>query len=349
MPPLLIADIARKAKVSPATVSRVINQPHLVASDRLARVRSVMSASDYVPTPLHLRRSPKTRHTTPKKIAVWFVGAKKNSSFNWVQDQFLQTQHTHDSRSLELSVLFTDTPDDLPPTLTERQVDGVIIQGMEPSPACMAKLGDLPHVWFMTRRSQTYAGDYVEPDNDANGRLAAIYLHERGHKSVAVIAADTGYSAVGWRVKSFVEKAKDLGLTVHSILGQSKPTSFLEIALVHEESDALAKRFHQTEPRPTGLYIPADHFCGSLFRSMRLAGLRSDRDFEAILGNYNPIIYHNLDHLPPALDINLPTLVSKVVDHLLWRIENPKIIGRVGITVAPTLIAASTQKSRMIA
>ncbi|NBQ57700.1 MAG: LacI family transcriptional regulator [Opitutaceae bacterium] len=37
MPPLLIADIARKAKVSPATVSRVINQPHLVAPDRLER------------------------------------------------------------------------------------------------------------------------------------------------------------------------------------------------------------------------------------------------------------------------------------------------------------------------
>eukprot|EP01031_Cornospumella_fuschlensis_P019689 gene19689-24127_t len=180
---------------------------------------------------------------------------------------------------------------------------------MEPSPACMTKLGDLPHVWFMTRRSQTYTGDYVEPDNDANGRAAANYLSQHGHKSVAVIAADTGYSAVGWRVKSFVEQAKELGLTVHSILGKTKPVNFLELVPVHEESDALAKRFCQISPRPTGLYVPVDHFCGSLFRSMRLAGLKSDRDFEAILGNYNPVIYHNLDHLPAALDINLPSLV----------------------------------------
>lgn len=48
---MLIADIALRAKVSPATVSRVINQPHLVAPDRLARVQAVMTAVNYVPTP----------------------------------------------------------------------------------------------------------------------------------------------------------------------------------------------------------------------------------------------------------------------------------------------------------
>jgi hypothetical protein len=109
------------------------------------------------------------------------------------------------------------------------------------------------------------------------------------------------------------------------------------------------QRFCQISPRPTGIYVPVDHFCGSLFRSLRLAGLKSERDFEAILGNYNPVIYHNLDHLPPALDINLPTLVRKVVDHLVWRIDNPKIIGRVGITVAPSLVIATSQNGQMIA
>jgi hypothetical protein len=136
---------------------------------------------------------------------------------------------------------------------------------------------------------------------------------------------------------------------VHSILGKSKPVNFLEIVPVHDESDALAKRFCQLSPRPTGVYVPVDHFCGSLFRSMRLAGLKSDRDFEAILGNLNPVIYHNLDHLPPALDINLTTLVRKVVDHLVWRIDNPKTLGRIGVCVAPTLVLPASQANQMIA
>jgi hypothetical protein len=38
-----------------------------------------------------------------------------------------------------------------------------------------------------------------------------------------------------------------------------------------------------------------------------------------------------------VLDINLSTLVRKVVDHLIWRCDNPQASGRVGITVSPTL------------
>jgi hypothetical protein len=30
--------------------------------------------------------------------------------------------------------------------------------------------------------------------------------------------------------------------------------------------------------------------------------------------------------------------VRKVVDHLMWRIENPGASGRVGVTISPTLI-----------
>ena len=63
-----------------------------------------------------------------------------------------------------------------------------------------------------------------------------------------------------------------------------------------------------------------------------------------MLGNYNPVIYHNLDHLPAALNINLPTLVRKVVDQLVWRIENPTAAGRVGATVSPTLTLAPQSK-----
>lgn len=346
---MLIAEIARKAKVSPATVSRVINQPHLVAPDRLARVQAVMTAVSYVPTPLHRRRGPKSRLAAPKKIGVWFVGAKKNPSLNWFQDQLLQVQPSNERQRIDLSVLFTESPEDLPRAVVERLVDGVIVQGMEPSAACMQKLGDFPHVWFMTRRTASYSGDFVEPDNELNGRLGADFLHSRGHKNVAIISTDPAYSAVSRRVRAFAERAKEIGLTVHTILGKPKAdASFLDNAPLHEESEWLVRRMMQITPRPTGLYVPVDHFCGSLFRSLRQAGLRSDRDFEAVLGNYNPVIYHNLDHLPAALDINLPTLVRKVVDHLVWRIDNPQATGRIGITVAPTLVTMA-QPKQMIA
>jgi LacI family transcriptional regulator len=336
---MLITEIAKKAKVSPATVSRAINQPQIVAPESLARIRSVMEEHNYVPAPLSRRRGPKPRPTDQRRIGVWFVGARANNpSLNWFQDQLLHVQSNDVRHRIDLRVMFSHSPDELPAGFAAEKIDGLIIQGKEPAPACLARLRDLPHVWFMTRRSVSYPGDYVEPNNEENGRLAADYLAANGHKVVAVISADPDYSAVTRRVRAFLERAAELRLTVHSILGQPNPgVSYLEIAPAHAESENLARALIGSTPRATGLYIPVDHFCGAFFRALRSAGRKPGRDFDAILGNFNPVIYHNLDHSPAAIDINLPTLVRQVVDHLLWRIDNRAVPGRVGVSVSPSL------------
>jgi DNA-binding LacI/PurR family transcriptional regulator len=220
---------------------------------------------------------------------------------------------------------------------------------MEPSPGCLARLREVPTVWFMTRRSRHYPGDYVEPDNAENGRLAAEYLRDRGHRSVAVISTDPDYSAIVQRSDAFLAHGARLGLAVHSVLGKTHPggTSYLEISPQHEESGSLVRRLLAETPEVTGLYLPADHFAGSFFRALRETGRSPGRDFEAILGNFNPVIYHNLDHSPAAIDINLPLLVRKLIDHLFWRVSNRDVTGRVGITVSPRLLVPEAA-SRLI-
>ncbi len=341
---MLITEIARKAKVSPATVSRAINQPQIVAPDSLARIRAVMHQHNYVPAPLNRRRGPKVRSSEQRRIGVWFVGAKANNpSLNWFHDQLLQVQSADPRYRVDLRVLFSNAPDELPAAIGTEKLDGLIIQGMEPSASCLAKLRELPNVWFMTRRSASYAGDYVEPNNEENGRMAADYLFQKGHKAVAVISTDPEYSAIARRVKAFIDRAGELRLPVHAILGRPNPgVSYLEITPVHGESETLARSLLATTPKATGIYVPVDHFCGAFFRALREAGKKPGKDFEAVLGNYNPVIYHNLDHLPAAVDINLPTLVRKVVDHLMWRIENPNTPGRIGISISPALIQPNT-------
>src|SRR3954466_13390391 len=138
---MLITEIARKAKVSPATVSRAINQPQIVAPDSLARVRAVMEQHNYVPVPVNRRRGPKPRHAEQRRIGVWFVGAKaKTPSLNWFQDQLLQVQSTDPRYRVDLRVLFSNHPGELPPNLANEQFDGLIVQGMEPQAGCLAQL-----------------------------------------------------------------------------------------------------------------------------------------------------------------------------------------------------------------
>lgn len=337
---MLITEIARKAKVSPATVSRAINQPEIVSPESLARIRAVMQEHNYVPAPLAQRRGPRPFRSDMRRVGVWFVGARANNpSLNWFQDQLLQAQSSDPRYRVDLRLLFSNTPDELPPTLLTERLDGLIIQGMEPSAECLAKLRELPYVWFMTRRSATFPGDYVEPNNEENGRMAAEYLKNRGHKHVAVVTTDPEYSAVAHRMRAFTAHSRTLGLVVHDVLGTPNPgVSYLEIMTQHVESEGLVRMLLGTTPKPTGIYLPADHFSGAFFRALRNAGKKPGRDFDAILGNYNPVIYHNLDHSPAAIDINLPTLVRKVVDHLYWRIENRHAPGRIGICISPSLL-----------
>lgn len=336
---MLISDIARQASVSPATVSRAINQPDIVAPESLARIRAVMESHDYVPPPLDRRRGPKSRLPRIRRLGVWFVGAKAdNPSLNWFQERIADAQSENPKLQIDVQMLFSNSPEELPRALTSERLDGVIIQGMEPSAAVFKSLKDLPCVWFMTRRSNNFPGDYIEPNNEENGQMAANYLADRGHRTVAVISTEPGYSANRHRIQAFSHHAAHRGMTCHQILGEVTPhVSYLKIAPINQEISQLVRRLGERSPRPTGLYLPSDHFSGSLFRTLRLNGFTFSREFEVILGNYNPLIYNNLEHTPTAIDINLSTLVRRVIDHLMWRIENPDAPGRIGLTVSPTL------------
>lgn len=304
-----------------------------------------MKKHDYTPAPVSRRRGPKTKKPSILNLGVWFVGAKAdNPSLNWFQERMSAIQEVNPVSRVDLNMLFSNSPAELPRALADSKLDGVIIQGMAPSPEVMAKLAHIPCVWFMTRRSDDFPGDYVEPNNEENGRMAADYLAQRGHKTVAVLTTDPSYSANVRRVRAFLERAQELGLKATSVLGEDEPgVSYLEIAPLNSETESLVNRLVALKPRPTGLYLPVDHVAGAFFRALRSAGLQPRKDFDAILGNLNPVIYNNLEHHPAAIDINLSTLVRKVIDHLVWRIENPDATGRIGLSVSPTLRPAYEQ------
>src|SRR5690606_12370507 len=155
------------------------------------------------------RRGPKSRIAEQRRIGVWFVGARSNNpSLQWFQEQLMQIPAADTRYRIDLRVLYSNSPSQLPRNLANEELDGVIIQGMEPSAECLAQMRHLPTAWFMTRRSLSYPGDYVEPNNEENGRMAAEYLKGKGHESVAVVASDPDYSAIVRRNRAFVEHAR---------------------------------------------------------------------------------------------------------------------------------------------
>ena len=135
-----------------------------------------------------------------------------------------------------------------------------------------------------------------------------------------------------------MQRAAELGLKTHRILEEEQPrVSYIEVSPLAGQIEQLVRRLKLQTPLPCGIYLPMHHFAGAIFRALRNSGLKYGEDFEIILGNYNQLIHNNLEYHPAAIDINLPTLVQKVIEHLVWRIENPDTAGRVGISISPCL------------
>ena len=333
-----VVDIARHARVSPATVSRVINQPERVKPERVLAVRNAMAALNYTPPPLHSRRGPKSRQLEARSIVVWFIGATNTSITDWFQEQIMELRPGFTQRRISINAFSTERPDRLPAQLEKRGIDGIILQGMEPSESVWNRLREIPNVWLMTRRSENYPGDFVEPDNIANGRLAAQYLASRGHRKVAVLTTDPRYSAIELRTRAFLDRSIELGLETRVIAPEStiRP-AYLESDPPAQMIHDLVDRWSADPSRPTGIFMPADNTCESFLQSASRTGLRANRQFELILGNYSPAIYRKLSHQPAAIDIHLSTLVNRAIDHLIWRIDHFDVPGRIGTQVSPTL------------
>ena len=333
-----VVDIARHAKVSPATVSRVINQPDRVNPARVLAVRNAMIALNYTPSPLQSRRGPKSRQLEARSIVAWFIGAANASITSWFQEQISELKPAFTQRRISINAFSTERPDRLPSQLERRGVDGIILQGMEPTEAVWNQVRQIPNVWLMTRRSEDYPGDFIEPDNRANGRLAAKYLASRGHRRVAVLATDPHYSAIELRTRAFVERCRELNLEVTVITPESivRP-AYLEANPPAAMLEELVRRWVAGPNRASGIYLPADHFCEAFLGMAAQAGFRPDRHFELVLGNYSPAIYRKLSHQPAAIDIHLSTLVNRAIDHLIWRIDHFDVPGRIGIQISPTL------------
>jgi len=341
-----VTDIARRANVSPATVSRVINRPKTVSELRVQAVRKAMKSLDYVPTPIGNRRGPKSRRPPVRSIGVWFVGARQTPGMDWFHDQVVQLGSSLAQYRIKVSMLYSATNQEIPIPILQSMVDGVIVQGAEPTPECWSRLSQLPTVWFMTRRSPTYPGDYVEPDNQCNGQMAADFLESLGHRQAVVLNSDPDYSAVALRTEAFCSQCSRLKMEA-TVVNNQEPgdSTYLETFPSDDVVRGLVESWMEMSPRPTGVYLPSDHFCGSFLRAALNRGLKPGKDFDLILGNKSPLIYQNLSYQPAAIDINLPGLVKTVLNHLIWRIDNFESPGRVGITVAPSLHAAPTLSS----
>ncbi|MFA5687611.1 MAG: LacI family DNA-binding transcriptional regulator [Kiritimatiellales bacterium] len=212
---MTIQNVAKKAGVSTATVSRMINETTFVNAETKERILTAMKAVGYDPARRKRRKAPVFQ--SPLK--------HQNTAMIWVGGDDAQLTHTGQNMmqgitealremGASLTVDHLDSSGYIPRALMAGKLDGIFINGPAPSPAICDQLKKFPTVWLLQTGSVDF-GDRVQPDHTFAGELAYGYLVNKGCRNLCCMsyAATPGHFQY-WksRTDSFVSHAAQNGI-----------------------------------------------------------------------------------------------------------------------------------------
>ena len=209
-----ILDVARKAKVSAGTVSRVINRHPSVDGQIALRVQQAIKALNY---------SPRQRKATllalnpleGKNVLLLMLGMDRSlASLPVVASARHGIEQAVGAAKANLLVADIPDADHVPDVLLRKRLDGVILKGAlqgnlaaKTDPALMNVLRQMPSVWVLGR-PQGCQGDVVQVNDTLAGQLAAEYLISHGHCRLAFVSPKPSQVSLMRRQASFTAASR---------------------------------------------------------------------------------------------------------------------------------------------
>ena len=264
--PATLKDVAERAGVSRAAVSRTFTEGASVSPRMRARVEQAAAELGYSPN--MLARSLTTRRTQ-------LVGLVSNNFRNPVFLQIfdLFTRAIQDRGLRPLLVNLTDETDPARSVQLLRQysVDGVIVASSH-LPAGFApafRAAGMPVVHAFGRATDLPEVDVVAIDNLAAGRLAAETLITRGYRTLGFVGGPEGASTTQDRLTGFRAVAEEHGRPV---------TASFAGAYSFDAGRAEMQRLLQAPERPEAWFCADDVLSIGALSALQDAGLNVPRD-----------------------------------------------------------------------
>lgn len=269
---MTIKDIARRCRVSVATVSRVLNGfPHInpALRDRVEReIRRVGFRPNGVARSLVLKKT-RTIGVVLSDITNPFYSELARG----IEDQVRVHGYT--------SVLCST--DNLPrrqleylQTLLEKRVDGLILGSVrrrEPEVAALAHNG-FPVV-LVNRYFRSPHVDSVVVDNYAGSRRLMEYVFGLGHRRIAHIRGPLQFSTGYDRYRGYRDGLRAHGLTPN-------PRYVVPGAFRREDGVEATRRLLDLQPRPTAIFAGNDLMALGALEALAEAGLRVPADMAVV-------------------------------------------------------------------
>ncbi len=267
-----IQQVAKKANVSTATVSRVLNRSPLVRPATAAYVRKVIEQLDYVPNVS--ARYLRVGHT---KLFGLIVSDIKNPFFPDLIDAFEAM-----AAKQGIDVIFSHTnydPSRLDHCLrrmVDRNVDGIAVMTSEVDLAALdrVKRSKVPLVLLNLAALKAKFSN-VMVDYSGGFEEAIRHLKELGHRNIAFIAGPKDLDSARRRRMAFLAGLKKCGL-------KPRPDWIVTGDLQLEGGYAAAQQLLKGKIRPTAVMATSDLMAIGALQAAREAGVRVPHDLSII-------------------------------------------------------------------
>lgn len=306
-----LADVARLAGVSTATVSRVLNQPAAVTPQLRKRVHAAVDSLGYVP---HgpARALASRRSNTIGAIVPTIDNAIFARNIQSVQARIFGSGLTLLLASSGYS--FERERREIQ-TLVERGIDGLILVGeaREASIYELLKKKNIPYV-----NTWLYREDSPHPcigfDNAQAAYQVCSYLLDIGHRNIAMVAGIRhGNDRVAARIDGVAAAMADRGI-------QFAPGHLVEHKYEIAEGRRAASRLLASPNRPTAIVCANDILAFGVLFECRARGVRVPDEI-SITGFDDQDLAANIE--PPLTTIRVPAaeMGHRAAEYLLARFE----------------------------
>ena len=282
-----IRDVAAKAGVSVATVSRVFNQKGPIREETVRRVMDVAGAMQYVP---HAgARSLSTRSTRTIGVVLPDLHGEFFSEVIRGIDLAARENGYH----LLLSGSHADRDEMRAVVQAVRGlVDGLIVMSPDLDPAALCC--DLPPgIPAVLLNAKADGRPSITIDNAGGARDVVRHLAGLGHERIAFITGPARNNDAEQRRRGFRAGAKALGIEAVELAGD----------FTEESGYEAAKAVLAMKPRPTAVFAANDSMAIGALSGFRDAGVRVPDDM-ALVGFDDIPIARFLD--PPLTTVQVP-------------------------------------------
>ncbi|GAA4629621.1 LacI family DNA-binding transcriptional regulator [Actinoallomurus vinaceus] len=299
-----IKEVAARAGVSPATVSRVIGGTYPVATATRARVRRAMRELDYV-----VNANARALVAATSNTVAFVVNDVTGPFFAHIA-QGVEQQATAEGRLCLVCTTHSDPDRELAVInlMREQRAEAVILVGGVPeTPEYQERMGRLAHALDASGSRLVLCGrpaldgdvpqTVVEYDNEGGAFAVTSYLLSAGHERIALLGTVDDMPTSTARVQGYERALRGRGLS-------ADPKLMVEGDFTRRSGYRATRELLDRKIEFSAVFAMTDMIAAGVLLALREAGIRVPEDVSVV----------GYDDIPLAEDL-LPALTTVHVPH----------------------------------